>query len=69
MKTLITPAAAAATEESLLRLPQVLALIPVSRAHWWKGIADGKFPTGIKLSERVTCWKSGDIQNLISSLK
>jgi predicted DNA-binding transcriptional regulator AlpA len=47
----------------------VLAKIPVSRSHWWAGIAAGKFPAGIKLSERVTCWKSTDIQNLIVSLK
>jgi len=64
-----TPAAIAAPDESLLRLPQVLARIPVSRAHWWAGCASGKFPAGIKLSDRVTVWRSGDIQNLIASLK
>jgi len=56
-------------EQTLLRLPQVLQRVPVSRSHWWAGIASGKFPAGIKLSDRVTCWKSGDIQNLIASLK
>jgi predicted DNA-binding transcriptional regulator AlpA len=40
----------------------------VSRAYWWKGVQDGKFPPGIKLSPRVTVWKSSDIEKLIASL-
>lgn len=54
---------------ALYRLPKVLELVPVSRSHWWAGVASGKFPAGIKLSDRVTVWRSGDIQNLIASLK
>ena len=57
-----------APEETLLRLPRVLEHIPVSKAHWWAGCASGKFPKGIKLSDRVTVWKSSDIQALIASL-
>jgi prophage regulatory protein len=57
------------TTQALFRLPQVLALIPVSRSHWWAGVASGKYPTGIKLSSRVTVWKSGHIHSLIASLK
>jgi len=53
----------------LWRLPKVLEHVPVSCSHWWAGVASGKFPAGIKLSDRVTCWKSTDIQNLIASLK
>ncbi len=52
----------------LLRLAQVLERIPVSRSHWWAGVASGKYPAAIKLSERVTVWKSADIQSLIESL-
>lgn len=54
---------------ALYRLPKVLSLIPVSRSHWWAGVASGKYPAGIKLSDRVTCWKSSDIHKLIASLK
>jgi len=53
---------------ALYRLSQVLKIIPVSRSHWWAGVAAGKYPKGIKLSERVTCWRSDDIQKLIVSL-
>ena len=53
---------------ALYRLPKVLQLVPVSRSHWWAGVASGKFPKGIKLSDRVTVWKSSDIDALIASL-
>jgi len=49
----------------LLRLPQVLSLIPVSRSSWWKGIKEGRFPKPLKLSKRITVWKASDIRNLI----
>lgn len=42
----------------LLRLPQVLAIIPVSASTWWSGIKKDRFPKPIKLSARVTCWQA-----------
>ena len=68
MKSLIIPEPVTTTGESLLRVPQVLMRFPVSRSHWWAGVAAGKFPAGIKVSDRVTCWKSSDIDRLIASL-
>ncbi len=58
-----------APEETLLRLPQVLKRVPVSRSHWWAGVADGRFPAGIRLSDRITCWKSSAIDRLIESFQ
>lgn len=73
--TVATPTAAPAvipqgtTEPlALYRLPKVLERIPVSKSNWWAGIASGKFPAGIKLSDRVTVWRSDHIQALIESL-
>jgi predicted DNA-binding transcriptional regulator AlpA len=40
----------------------------ISRSGWWKGVKDGKFPPGIKLSPRVTVWKSSEIDALIANL-
>lgn len=51
-----------------LRLPAVLQLIPVSRASWWAGIKSGRYPRGVKLSERVTAWRKVDIDALIERL-
>ena len=45
----------------LLRLPQVLALIPVSKSCWWQWVRMGKAPQPIHLGDRCTCWRYGDI--------
>ena len=55
-------------ESALLRLPQVLSLIPVSRSGWWAGVASGRYPQPVRLSTRCVAWKSQDIRNLIASL-
>ncbi len=52
-------------ESGFLRLPQVLAVFPVSRSAWWAGIAAGRYPAGVKLSPRTTAWRCEDIRELI----
>lgn len=32
------------SNESFLRLPQVLAIIPISKSAWWQGCKDGRYP-------------------------
>ena len=55
--------------DSLLRVvPHITDRMGISRSGWWKGVKDGKFPPGIKLSPRVTVWKSSEIEALIASL-
>jgi len=53
-------------ETGFLRLPQVLALIPISRSAWWAGIREGKFPKGIKLGAKTTVWRAEAIRALIA---
>ena len=55
-------------EERLLRLSAVLARFPVSRSHWYQGIADGRFPKPVKLSANVVAWRASDIETLIAQL-
>ena len=55
-------------QEQLLRLPQVLSIVPVSRATWWKGIKEGRFPPGIKLAPKTTVWRKSAIDKLLASL-
>lgn len=50
-----------------LRLPQVLAMYPVSKSTWWKGVAEGRYPKPVKLGERATAWRVEDILALIES--
>lgn len=44
--------------QSLLRLPHVLELIPVSRSSWWAGVKSGRYPAPIKLGAGTTCWRA-----------
>jgi len=55
--------------QGLLRLKEVLEIIPVSKSTWWAGVKNGKFPQSIKLSDKVTCWKAEDIYELIERCK
>jgi len=53
--------------DSLLRLHQVLAFIPVSRATWFAGVKSGHFPQPVNLGPRCVAWRASDIQMLIET--
>lgn len=36
-------------EGGFLRIKQILELIPVSKATWWRGVKKGRFPKAIKM--------------------
>jgi predicted DNA-binding transcriptional regulator AlpA len=55
-------------ETGFLRLPQVLAVYPVKKSTWWRGIAIGRFPKPVKLGPRITAWRVEDIRALIASV-
>ena len=55
-------------DSGFVRLPQILAVIPIGKSTWWAGVASGRFPSGIKLSSRTTAWKAKDIHDLIDKL-
>lgn len=57
-----------ATTDSFLRLPEVLAIIPVSRATWYDGIKTGRFPAQVKLGPRAAAWRRSDIDRLVETL-
>ena len=54
-------------ETGFVRLPQILAVYPVSRSAFWAGVKDGRFPSPVKLSPRCTAWRVEDIRALIES--
>lgn len=58
----------APSNDRFLRINQVLEKFPVGRSTWWAGVKDGKYPRGIKLSERTTAWRQSDIEALIDRL-
>ncbi len=55
-------------ETGFVRLPQVLAVIPVGKTCWWEGVKTGRYPKPVKLSKRCTAWKAEDIHALIRRL-
>ncbi len=54
-------------ENSLLRLPQVLALIPISKSSWWAGVKTGRFPKPVKIGPRTSAWRASDIAAVLES--
>lgn len=48
-----------------MRLPAVLAVIPVSKSTWWAGVKSGRYPKAVKLGKRITAWRAEDIRALI----
>jgi prophage regulatory protein len=55
-------------DERLIRLPGVLERIGVKKSTLWNWVKAGKFPQPIKLSERVTVWRSSDVQKWIDEM-
>jgi predicted DNA-binding transcriptional regulator AlpA len=51
-----------------LRLPQVLAFIPVGKSSWWRGVKAGRYPKPVKIAPRSTAWKAEDITALVECL-
>ena len=51
--------------DGYVRLPQVLAVFPVSKSSWWAGCKSGRYPIPVKLGPRTTAWRVSDIRALI----
>jgi prophage regulatory protein len=50
--------------DRLIRLKEVLTLLPISPATWWNGVRAGKYPKGVKLGPKTTCWRFSEIAAL-----
>jgi predicted DNA-binding transcriptional regulator AlpA len=61
------PANLTLPNEGYVRLPQVLAAIPVSKSSWWAGCKSGRYPAPIKLGPKTTAWRVSDIRALIAA--
>lgn len=55
-------------ETGFVRLPQVLAVIPLGKTSWWAGVKSGRFPKPVKLSSHCTAWRAEDIHALIKQI-
>ena len=50
-----------------MRLPQVLAVFPVSKSTWWEGVRIQRYPQPVKIAPRITAWRKQDILKLLSN--
>ena len=48
-----------------LRLPQVLAIVPICKSSWYAGCRSGRYPKPVKLGPRTTAWRAEDIAAFI----
>jgi prophage regulatory protein len=63
-------------EIGYIRLPQIIgcprrgipAVIPVSQATWFRGIASGKYPAGKLHGPRVRVWSVESIRKLVKEM-
>ena len=53
-------------DTTLLRLPQVLEIIPVSKSTWWKGCKEGRYPQPVHPRPRTAAWRKCDIDALVA---
>lgn len=50
-----------------MRLPQVLALVPVSKSTLWRHVSAGAFPAPVKLFVGVSAWRVDEVRNWIEA--
>ncbi|MFY8042312.1 MAG: helix-turn-helix transcriptional regulator [Rhodoferax sp.] len=55
------------TTDRLLRLTDVLALYPVSKSAWYRGMALGQYPRPVKLGKRAVAWKQSSVEAVVNA--
>nr|WP_320050747.1 AlpA family phage regulatory protein [uncultured Desulfuromonas sp.] len=56
------------TPERLLRLPQVMEIVPLGKSTIWKMVAEQRFPAPLKISRRCTVWKRSSVMAWLEEL-
>ncbi|TMI40058.1 MAG: AlpA family phage regulatory protein [Betaproteobacteria bacterium] len=58
---------AAEEQQRLLRLPEVLRIVGLSRSEWYRQISLGRAPRPVPLGEKVRAWVQSEIQVFIKA--
>ena len=58
----------AITGETLLRVDEVVCMLPIGKTSFLEGVKSGKFPQPLRLTPRRPVWKKTDIDSLLSAL-
>ena len=52
--------------DRLLRLPQVLEILPISKSAWWNGLKSRRYNIEtVKLGPRTTAWRESDVLEIV----
>lgn len=54
-------------DERLIRISEVLRLVPVSRSTWYQGVKDGRYPAAVKIGPRAAAWRMSEIRSLTTN--
>ena len=55
--------------EQFLRAKKCAATIRIGLSTWWRWVAEGRVPDGIRLGRRVTVWPYSVVCDLIDAAK
>lgn len=55
-------------ETGFVRLPQILALLPIGKSTFWARVKSGEYPHSVKIGARTTAWRVEDIRALLERL-
>ena len=54
-------------EEKLLRLPEVLEIVPIKKSKLYDLMKRGLFPKNIKLGSNIVAWVSSEVNEWIAN--
>ena len=57
------------SDQELLKLKDVLRIIPISKATLYNGIKEGRYPKPVKIGVKAVAWRKQDIDEYLRSLK
>jgi predicted DNA-binding transcriptional regulator AlpA len=64
----VRPVRVSAVQRRLLRLPDVLEIVGVSKSTWWAGIKAGVYPQPVHPSSGRSAWPSDVIDALVDRI-
>ncbi len=53
---------------AIIRLPDVLRIIPVGRSKWLRGVSVGDYPKSVRIARRAVGWKYGELLDLLDRM-
>jgi len=56
-------------EEGLVRLPDVLQVIPVSRSTWLRGVHSGRYPSPKRIGLRAVAWDVTELRRCLEEFE